>query len=75
MPLAVETPHTLFNALQTAAGELDIQVYTLEGDLPSKLGSDAHTGAEGTSGLGCPGGSGEGLLVEVFATRVRKGRI
>ena len=31
MPLAVETPHTLLNALQTTTGELDIQVCMLEG--------------------------------------------
>jgi len=30
MPLAVETPHTLFNALQATTSELDIQVCMLE---------------------------------------------
>jgi len=31
MSLAVETPYTLFNALQAATGELNIQVCMLEG--------------------------------------------
>ena len=55
MSLTVEATHILVNTLQTATGELNIQVRMLGGSsLLSKLSSDTHAGAEGTSGFGYP---------------------
>lgn len=75
MPLAVEGPHTLFDALQTATDELNIQVCMLGGETYRRNSVVIYMRVlKGHQGLDNEDRR-KGLLVEVFATRVRKGSV
>lgn len=76
MPLAVEATHTLFDTLQTALGELNIQVCVLEGIAYRRNSVVMHMRVlKEHQDSGIQEGGETSVLVEVFATRVRKSRI